>query len=137
MRPATESGIALHHALVLDMEHLRTMDEISYNIGNGTDRTEKVVAVDRYQGTKGSDVKVTIFTVLQNKIVLSPAGVALVDVEGRSTPMCGKMRCANFKVDDPELDSTILEEKLAKILDEHGSRRLGNCGPRRRRSRRR
>jgi len=136
---ATDSKLNLYHALVLDEAHLRTMDEVvySYYPANGeakATRTDKVFRVERLVGKDPSDVNVTITLYGNTKIVIAPKeqdqDKLQLFTDGESYPLCGGMRCANFMVDDPDLDVDVLNRKVDIVMgitDHSGSRRLEQC----------
>lgn len=144
--PATTSKLEIRHALVLDMDHLRTMDEIVYTYlqdGRNITMSDKVTAVEKSEGKEQSDVIVTIFTQTQKKVVISSEGIMLW-IDGVQRPICGQMKCTNFKVDDPDLDVDVLDQALENMFavknnlkknDNGTARRLSACGSPRRRAR--
>lgn len=146
--PATTSKLGLHHALVLDIDHLRTMDEIVYSYtkgGRNITMSDKVMAVEKSEGEDKSDVTVTIFTQTQKKVVISVEGPMLW-IDGVEREICGRMKCTNFKVDDPDLDVEVLDKALENMfavknnLENGNTRRLWSAcsgNARRRRQRRR
>lgn len=123
--PSTDSKLNLFHALVLDEAHLRTMDEIVYSYYPSGDktrtRTEKVVRVERDVGDDPLDVNVTItLQGLMTKVVIAPKekDPLLLFTDGETYPLCGMMKCSNFKVDDPDLDTKFLDQKVDEIFHE-------------------
>jgi len=132
MAPATVPNLALEHAIVLDMEHLRTIEEITYTIPLGSvmpeldgdsapaEISEKVMSIVR---SKEAVPKVIIETQSNRKLILEP-GKATFKINNVSLPMCGKLKCGSFKVNDPALDKGLLDAKLVAMLGEDTMRRL-------------
>jgi len=124
VRPSV-ANVSLRHALVLDMEHLRTIDEVTYQTQSGDLVSEKVVSVRRSHGDKMSS-NVTLVTAAQTTLVLSPSGPSFW-LDGEQAAFCGGVRCANFKIDDPELSPQVLDDRLVQLVGEGGARRLYYC----------
>jgi len=56
-------------------------------------------------------------------------GKASLKVNNVSVPLCGKLKCGSFKVNDPALDKGLLDAKLLAMLGEDGMRRLKGKSP--------
>jgi len=128
--PAKSSGVALKHAPVMDMEHLRTVEEITFTIpagmpdlGTGAYKkqvSEKVVSVRKLL----SPVPTVEFETHSKTILVIDVNNASAIVNGMPIPLCGELTCGNFKVDDPLLDVTELDKRLEALVGSDKARRL-------------